>query len=253
LQQSSAERHDQPHKTNLKDSWNASNHNLNYLLQVITFQRRIRCFEVRELNLQALAQCRENSAAACKVLPFGADLAAPLSHQSYVKHKFVGHQTRRDGKHPDAMNQFFRALLDNTQDITHCVAIYSGTRKFINHKSRNKTYISVEQLHAMELCIYHCMKVHIEGLGDQRISQMCRCRGSQSWHGGDRWNDWVWVQQRLGSCYGALNGRIQWQLQRLFKIKLHNEDGAFLEYWLALVLTTLPENPCNLLPVSKFV
>jgi hypothetical protein len=31
LQQYSAERHEQAYKTNLKDSWNASNHNLNYL------------------------------------------------------------------------------------------------------------------------------------------------------------------------------------------------------------------------------
>jgi len=77
LQQYFAERHEQAHKTTLKDSWNASNHNLNYLPQVITFQRRILCFEIRELNLQTLAQRRANSAAACKVLPSGADLAAP--------------------------------------------------------------------------------------------------------------------------------------------------------------------------------
>jgi hypothetical protein len=56
LQQYSAKRPAHPHKTNLKDGWNASNHNLNYLLQVITFQRHILCFEIRELNLQALAQ-----------------------------------------------------------------------------------------------------------------------------------------------------------------------------------------------------
>jgi hypothetical protein len=79
LQQYSAERHEQAHKTNLKDGWNSSNHNLNYLLQVITFQRRILCCEVRNLNLLALAQRRENSAAAHKVLASGADLAAPLS------------------------------------------------------------------------------------------------------------------------------------------------------------------------------
>jgi hypothetical protein len=77
LQQYSAERHEQAHKTNLKDCWNASNHNLNYLPQLITFQRRILCFNIRVLNVQALAQRRENSAAACKVLPSGADLAAP--------------------------------------------------------------------------------------------------------------------------------------------------------------------------------
>jgi hypothetical protein len=64
LQRYSAERHEQAYKMNLKDGWNASYHNLNYLPQVITFQRRILCFEVRELNIQALAQRRENSAAA---------------------------------------------------------------------------------------------------------------------------------------------------------------------------------------------
>jgi hypothetical protein len=51
LQQYAAERHEQAHKMNLKDGWNASNHNLNYLPQVITFQRRILCFKLRELNL----------------------------------------------------------------------------------------------------------------------------------------------------------------------------------------------------------
>ena len=93
LQQYSAERHEQAHKTNLKDGWNTSNHNLNYLPQVITFQRRILCFEIRELNLQALAQRRENSVATCKVLPSGADLAAPQSPQSYAKPEFMGPQT----------------------------------------------------------------------------------------------------------------------------------------------------------------
>jgi len=46
LKQYSAERHEQAHKMNLKEGWNASNHNLNYLPQVITFQRRILCIEI---------------------------------------------------------------------------------------------------------------------------------------------------------------------------------------------------------------
>jgi len=120
-QQYSAERYEQAHKTNLKDGWNASIHNLNYLPQVNTFQGRILCFEIRELNLQALAQPRENSAAPCKVLPSSADLAAPLGSQSYAKPEFLGPQNRRNGKHPDAMIKDFRALLDNTQDATHYV------------------------------------------------------------------------------------------------------------------------------------
>jgi len=190
----SAERHEQAQKTNLKDGWNASNHNLNYLPQVITFQRRILCFEIRELNLQALTQCWENSAAACEVFPSGADLAATLSSQSYAKAKFMGPQNRRDGKHHDAMIKDFRALLGNTQDATHHVAIYSGTREFIKHKSRNKTYISDEQLHAKELRIYHGIKIQVKSLDGECIYQMCRCIGSQSWRGEDRRNDWVWVK-----------------------------------------------------------
>jgi len=147
----------------------------------------------------------------------------------------------------------FRALLDHTQDTMHCVAKYTGTREFIKHKSRNKTYISDEQLHAMKLCISHGIKVQVEGLDGERISQMCRCTASQSWHGGDRRKDWVWVKQRPGRCYGALNGRLPWRPQRLFKIKLLNEDGAFVEYWFALMPTTIPENSGNMDPVSKFV
>jgi len=55
LQQNSAKRYEHAQNTNLKDGWNASNHNLNYLPQVISFQRLILCFEIRELNLQAIA------------------------------------------------------------------------------------------------------------------------------------------------------------------------------------------------------
>jgi hypothetical protein len=46
LQPDFAERHEQAHNPNLKDGWNDSNHNLNYLPQVITFQCRILCFKV---------------------------------------------------------------------------------------------------------------------------------------------------------------------------------------------------------------
>jgi len=83
---------------------------------------------MRELNLQALAQRWENSAAACSVVLSGADLAAPLSSQSYENPEFMGPQNRRDGKHPDTMINDFRALVDNTQDAPHRVEIYSGTR-----------------------------------------------------------------------------------------------------------------------------
>jgi len=210
LQQDSVERHEQAHAMNLKDGWNASNHNLNNLPQVITFQHCILCIEMRELNLQALTHRWENSAAACKVLPSGANLTAPLSSQSYAKPEFMRPQNSRDGQHPDAMIQDFRALLNNTQDATHRMAIFSGTLKCMKHNSRNKTYMSDEQLHAMGLCIYHGIMVQGEGLEGEQISQMCRCTGSQSWCGGDRRNDWVWVKQCPGRWSGTLNGRLPW-------------------------------------------
>jgi hypothetical protein len=221
--------------------------------QVITFQRRILCFEIRELSVQALAQCRENSAATCKVLQSSADLAAPLSSQSYAKPEFMGPKNRCDGKHPDTMIIDFRALLDNTQDATHRMTIYNGTRKVLKHKCCDKTYISDEQLPAMDLWIYHGIKIQVKGLDGECISQICRCTGSQSWRRWDRQNDWVWVKQRPGRCYGMLNGRLQCQLQRLFKIKLLNNNEAFVEYQLAVALTRIPENSGNIDLVLKFV
>jgi hypothetical protein len=54
-------------------------------------------------------------------------------------------------------------------------------------------------------------------------------------------------------CYAVRNGHLPWQLQRLFKFRLLNEDGAFVQYWLALALTTIPQTSGKLDPVSKFV
>ena len=152
-QQYSAKRHEQVHKTNLKDGWNAFNHNLDYLPHVITFQRRILGFQIRVINLEALAQHPGNSAATCNVLPSGTDLAAPLSSQSYAKPKFMGPHNRHDEKHPDNMIKDFQALLDNTQDAMRRVTIYNGTGEFLKHTSRDNPYLSHEQLHAKELCI----------------------------------------------------------------------------------------------------
>jgi hypothetical protein len=87
-----------------------------------------------------------------------------------------------------------RALLDRKQDAMHRVTIYNRTGEFLKHKSRNQTYISDEQLHAIELCIYHGINVQVEGLDGERISQICRCTGIHSWRGGDRRNHWVWVK-----------------------------------------------------------
>jgi len=41
IHQYSPARHEPAHEMNLKDRWNASNHNLNYMLQIITLLCRI--------------------------------------------------------------------------------------------------------------------------------------------------------------------------------------------------------------------
>jgi len=213
LHQYCAKRHEKVHKTNLKDSWNASNGNLNYMPQVTTLQRRILCFKIRELKLHAVNQRWENSTAACKVLPSGADLAAPLSSESDAKPQFMAPQNLCDGKYPDAMIINIWPLLDNTQDAMHCIAIYSGKGELIKQKSCNMMYILDEQLHPMELCIYHGINVEVEGFEGERISYMCWYTGSQSLRRGDRQNDWVWMKQHPRECCAVLNGCLPWQLQ----------------------------------------
>jgi len=105
----------------------------------------------------------------------------------------------------------------------------------------------------MELCIYHGIKVQVENLDGECISQICRCTGSQSWRSGYQRNNWVLANECPGRCNGVLNGPLPWKPQQLFKINLLNADRAFVEYWLALGLATSPENSGNLDRVSKFV
>jgi hypothetical protein len=143
--------------------WNAFNHILHYLPQVIAFQRRILCFDIRELNLESLTQRQMISATSRKVLSSASDLTVPLSLQPYAKPDFMGPQNSHDEKYPNTMVKDYRALLNNTGDVMHCVVIYRGTRELIKHKSHNMTFILHKKLHALELCIFHGIKVHAEG------------------------------------------------------------------------------------------
>jgi hypothetical protein len=104
-----------------------------------------------------------------------------LSSQAYAKFKLMGLQNHCDGKQPDLVIKDFRVLLNSTQKATHHTAIYCGTQELIQPESCNKMNISDEQLHTMELCIYHCTMDQVQGLESQCICQMWRCLGSHSW------------------------------------------------------------------------
>jgi hypothetical protein len=82
----------------------------------------------------------------------------------------MGPQNRSEVMHPDTMIEDFRALLDNRQDATHHVVLYSCMREFNKNKSRNKMDISDEPLHTMQLCIYHCIKVPVQGTHNSDVS-----------------------------------------------------------------------------------
>jgi hypothetical protein len=83
------------------------------------------------------------------------------------------------------MIEDFGELLDNMQDATHRMAIYSNMPEIFNHRRCNNKYVSEEKLDAIELGIYHCIMVEVKGLEGEHISQMCQYTGSQSWPGGD--------------------------------------------------------------------
>ena len=166
-------RHEEVHKTNLKEGWNTSNHNFNYLPHVITSQSRIPSFLMRLHNLQAISQCQEDGAAACKVLSCSADEVFSLSLKSYAKPESMGLHNHSDGQHLDIMINDFRALLENMQDAIHHLAILNATREFTKYMSCNKTYISDVQLHKSLCCILHCITVQVEYLEGEHISLMC--------------------------------------------------------------------------------
>jgi hypothetical protein len=105
----------------------------------------------------------------------------------------------------------------------------------------------------MELWIHDDILVQLEGVDSARISEIGGCPARQTWRGGDQHNDWVWDNQHLRLCYGPPNGRVLWQLQSIFKIKLLNYDGALVENRLALALTMIPVNYGNSNPISRFV
>jgi hypothetical protein len=136
-----------------------------------------------------------------------------LISQYDVKSKFMGPQNHHEGNHPDAMIKDLRALLNNAPYAMQHMVKFCGPRKFINDKSRNNAYISDEQLQALELCVYHGIKVAVEGLDGECTSPMCQCTGSLSWPREDGQNDKLWVEQPPGRCHSAQNRCLWWQPQ----------------------------------------
>jgi hypothetical protein len=105
----------------------------------------------------------------------------------------------------------------------------------------------------MKPCVYHRSMVPVEGLEMwTHISNVSMYRKKQmARRGPTEWLREGWA--RLGTCCIALNGSLLCQQQEQWKIKLLNENGALVEYWLAVVLTTIPGNSGNVDPVSTFV
>lgn len=109
---------------------------------------------MRKLTLQALAQPRENSGATSKFLSFNANLAAPLSWQSYELPRYIELQSRHDENHPNAIIQHFKTLLDIMQDSINRLATFRSTEEYIKHKSLDKdVYIGLTTAPNGALCL----------------------------------------------------------------------------------------------------
>lgn len=102
----------------------------------MTYQSRILCFEITQLNHPALPLHQGPSAVPCEVLPSGAGVAALPGCESYTRAEFMGIQNCRNGKHLDAKINNFRVLLSTTQDTTHRIAWYNGRWELPTHKYR---------------------------------------------------------------------------------------------------------------------
>ena len=158
---------------------------------------------------------------------------------------------QNDSKHPDGLLKHFGALVDSV-DVAQSSALYNGTREFLLRRRPKRDEILDDELRRAEICIYHAIKVEVDDYDGERKTQMCRCTGNQHWRGGESRNDWVWVRQRPGPVYGALQGRLPCQLLRLFKMRFQDDDGYWVDHWMTFARKTIAENSGKLDPVSQF-
>ena len=244
LPQWSAETHEHAHRANLKDGWNASNKNLDYLPQIFAYQRRVLCFEMRGLNRQAVQGSDDHHLAGKTATIAGPSTASPFTQPMLIS-------PQNDNKTPDGQLKHFGALVDSI-DVVQRSALLNGTRDFLQRRlPKRDEILSDEELRKAEICIYHAIKVEVDDLDGDKKTQMCRCTGEKPWRGAQKRNDWVWVRQRPGPVYGALRGRLPCQLLRLFKLRFRNDGGIWVDHWMAFALTTVAENSGNVDPISK--
>lgn len=94
--------------------------------------------------------------------------------------------------------------------------------------------------------IYHGLEVKTSNMHGEETAQRLRCTGDNSWYSGTARNDWVWVQiarRQEGKelPYKALQGRLPYQMLRLFKLQVVHARGSNT-FWLAYVHLTKPAN-----------
>jgi len=249
----SAERHDHAHTLKIKNDWKASCHNLMYLPQTIAFSVAFPALQWDSTNSKrSLCIGRTVLLPAKPALPVL--ICLPHRATSYVQrpNSCDPKTAIMKGILMQGSNTSKRYLIIRNTQCTTCQ--HTAARGSLSSIAvATRCIHQIKKRLAMQLCIHHHLVIQAELLEGELISEMSRCTVSFSMCRGDRQNDWVGVMPLPGRCYSTLNGRLPWWLQRLVKIELLNEHGAFIEYWLALVLTTIPENLGNLDPVSKFV
>lgn len=252
LKQWSTEIGESSHKRQIKDGFNASNKTGDYYTQVINFYLRCDAFTMRKANLTAMS-CQQTrkpgpevvyaSAVADQGPQPGAGVAGPGagSRPSSLncRLKFISPQLQKGrGKVND-----FKGLLDVIADEEQRKGLELATRRFLTSRRIN---IELEDLMGSTAAIYHGLEVKTSNMHGEETAQRLRCTGDNSWYSGTARNDWVWVQiarRQAGKDlpYKALQGRLPYQMLRLFKLQVVHPRGSNT-FWLAYVRLTKPAN-----------
>ena len=253
LKQWSTEIGESSHKRQIKDGFNASNKTGDYYTQVINFYLRCDAFTVRKANLAAMSGkqtrkpgpevvCATGSAAAAEEGegPGAGPQAGPRAEpSSNCRLKFISPQLQKGrGKVTD-----FRGLLGVITDEGLRKGLEHATCRFLTSRGIN---IELDDLMGSAAAIYHGLEVKTSNMHGEETAQRLRCTGDNGWYSGTARNDWVWVQiaqRRDGKelPYKALQGRLPYQMLRLFKLQVVHARGSDT-FWLAYVHLTKPAN-----------
>ena len=197
---------------------------------MINFYLRCDAFTVRKANLEALSKQKDSE-----------EVTVADTMVSHCRLKFISPQLQKGKQRVNC----FRGLLESITDEGVRKGLESGTLRFLR-----SCRINIESKDPMRCpaAIYHGVEIRTWDMHAEETSQRLRCTGDKGWYSGGARYDWVRVQiarKRDGRelPYNPLQGRLPYQMLRLFKLLVVHARGQRGEtFWPAYVELTKPAN-----------